>query len=74
MSGAILLVVAGLVLLTVAADRLVLSAARLSRLWGMSAVLIGALVIGMGTSDSETLGTTGAAAWSAKASGVMTQR
>lgn len=49
------LVAAGVLLLTVAADRLVLSAARLSRIWGMSAVLIGALVIGMGTSAPELL-------------------
>lgn len=49
------LVLLGLVLLTVSADRLVLSAGRLSRLWGMSPVLIGALVIGMGTSAPELL-------------------
>jgi cation:H+ antiporter len=62
MTGAIALVVGGLVLLTLSADRLVLSAARLSRLWGMSAVLIGALVIGMGTSLPELLVSTLAAA------------
>lgn len=62
MTGAVLLVAGGLVLLTLAADRLVLSAARLSRLWGMSAVLIGALVIGMGTSLPELLVSTLAAA------------
>jgi cation:H+ antiporter len=62
MSGAIGLVVVGLILLTFAADRLVLSAARLSRLWGMSTVLIGALVIGMGTSLPELLVSTLAAA------------
>jgi cation:H+ antiporter len=62
MTVAIALVVAGLVLLTLSADRLVLSAARLSRLWGMSAVLIGALVIGMGTSLPELLVSTLAAA------------
>jgi cation:H+ antiporter len=55
MTGAIALVASGLLLLTLSADRLVLSAARLSRLWGMSAVLIGALVIGMGTSLPELL-------------------
>jgi len=60
--GAVVLVVLGLVLLTVAADRLVLSAARLARIWGMSAVLIGALVIGMGTSAPELLVSTLAAA------------
>lgn len=62
MTGAVLLVAGGLVLLTLAADRLVLSAARLSRLWGMSAVLIGALIIGMGTSLPELLVSTLAAA------------
>ena len=62
MTGAIALVVGGLVLLTLSADRLVLSAARLSRLWGMSTVLIGALVIGMGTSLPELLVSTLAAA------------
>lgn len=61
MTGAVILVITGLVLLTVAADRLVLSAARLSRLWGMSTILIGALVIGMGTSLPELLVTTLAA-------------
>jgi len=60
--GALILVALGLVLLTVSADRLVLSAARLARIWGMSAVLIGALVIGMGTSAPELLVSTLAAA------------
>jgi cation:H+ antiporter len=59
--GSVLLVVVGLVLLTVGADRLVLSAARLARLWGMPALLIGALVIGMGTSAPELLVSTLAA-------------
>lgn len=62
MIGALILVALGLVLLTVSADRLVLSAARLARIWGMSAVLIGALVIGMGTSAPELLVSTLAAA------------
>jgi len=53
--GAIALVVGGLVLLTAGADRFVLSAARLSRVWGLSPILIGALVIGMGTSAPEFL-------------------
>ncbi len=44
---------AGLALLTVAADRSVLSAARLSAHFGMSPILIGALVIGLGTSIPE---------------------
>lgn len=44
---------AGLALLTVAADRSVLSAARLSAHFGMSPILIGALIIGLGTSIPE---------------------
>ena len=55
MVGAIVLVISGLVLLTAGADRLVLAAARLSRVWGLSPILIGALVIGMGTSAPEFL-------------------
>ena len=42
MVGAIALVVGGLILLTAGADRFVLAAARLSRLWGLSPILIGA--------------------------------
>lgn len=49
------MVVAGLVLLAFAADRFVLAAARLARLWGVSTVLIGALIVGMGTSAPELL-------------------
>ncbi len=45
----------GLVLLASAADRFVLSAARLSKVWGVSPILIGALVVGMGTSAPELL-------------------
>lgn len=48
-------VVAGLVLLTFAADRLVLAAARLSKRSGLSPVLIGAVVVGLGTSLPEML-------------------
>lgn len=55
MAGAIALVAFGLVLLTAGADRFVLAAARLSRLWGLSPILIGALVVGMGTSAPEFL-------------------
>ncbi len=55
MAGAIALVVVGLVLLTAGADRFVLAAARLSRVWGLSPILIGALVVGMGTSAPEFL-------------------
>lgn len=49
------MVVAGLMLLAFAADRFVLSAARLSRHWGMSPILVGALIVGMGTSAPELL-------------------
>ena len=49
------MVVVGLVLLAFAADRFVLAAARLARLWGISTVLIGALIVGMGTSAPELL-------------------
>lgn len=55
MAGAIALVIGGLVLLTAGADRFVLAAARLSRVWGLSPILIGALVVGMGTSAPEFL-------------------
>lgn len=55
MVGAIALVIGGLILLTAGADRFVLAAARLSRVWGLSPVLIGALVVGMGTSAPEFL-------------------
>lgn len=51
--GGMLLI--GLVLLATAADRFVVAAARLSKLWGVSPVLIGALVVGMGTSAPELL-------------------
>lgn len=53
MTTAIALVVGGLILLTGAADRFVLSAARLARAWGVSPILIGALIVGMGTSAPE---------------------
>jgi cation:H+ antiporter len=49
------MVAGGLVILALAADRFVLSAARLSKLWGVSPVLIGALIVGMGTSAPELL-------------------
>ncbi len=49
------MLVGGLVLLATAADRFVLAAARLSKLWGVSPILIGALVVGMGTSSPELL-------------------
>ena len=44
---------AGLVLLTAGADRTVVAAARLSRMWGVPPVLVGALVVGLGTSAPE---------------------
>lgn len=50
-----LMLLGGLILLATAADRFVLAAARLSRLWGVSPILIGALVVGMGTSSPELL-------------------
>lgn len=52
---AVVTLVAGLVLLTLGADRFVLAAARISRRLGVSPVLIGALVIGLGTSAPELL-------------------
>ena len=42
-------------MLTLGADRFVLAAARLSRALGLSPILIGALVIGLGTSAPEIL-------------------
>ncbi|MPZ73432.1 MAG: calcium/sodium antiporter [Nitriliruptorales bacterium] len=50
-----LFVVGGLVLLTVAADRFVMGAARLSTALRVSAVIVGAVVIGFGTSAPELL-------------------
>lgn len=55
MLTAVLFLLGGLILLTLAADRFVLSAARLSKALGLSPVLIGALVIGLGTSAPELL-------------------
>lgn len=49
----ILRLVAGLVILIVAADRLVLSAVRLARLMNISVVIIGAVIVGFGTSVPE---------------------
>jgi cation:H+ antiporter len=53
--SAILQVVGGLILLTFAADRLVLAAARISKRSGLSPILIGAVVVGLGTSLPELL-------------------
>ena len=55
MTLGILLMVGGFVLLAFSADRFVLAAARLAKLWGMSTLLIGAIVVGMGTSLPELL-------------------
>jgi|FLYL01.1.fsa_nt_gi cation:H+ antiporter len=55
MSTDLLLVGAGLILLTVGADRFVESAARLGLRLGVSSLLIGLFVIGMGTSLPEML-------------------
>ncbi len=49
----IVLIVAGIALLWVAADPFVNAAASLARIWGVSPVLVGALVIGFGTSVPE---------------------
>ncbi len=49
----ILRVVAGLVILIVAADRLVLSAVRIAKVFNVSAVVIGAVIVGFGTSVPE---------------------
>ncbi len=55
MLGAVGLVVIGLVLLVVASDRLVVSAVRVARALGVSAILVGAVVVGLGTSIPELL-------------------
>jgi cation:H+ antiporter len=55
MSLSLAFVVAGFVLLILGGDRLVLAAARLSCYSGMSPVLVGALIVGMGTSAPEWL-------------------
>jgi len=49
----ILRVVAGLVVLIVAADRLVLSAVRIAKTLNISTVIIGAVIVGFGTSVPE---------------------
>ena len=46
-------VVAGLVILVIAADRLVLSAVRIAKVLQVSAIIIGAVVVGFGTSVPE---------------------
>ena len=47
------LIVAGIAMLWKAADSFVVAAARLARIWGVSPVMVGALVIGFGTSAPE---------------------
>jgi len=49
----ILRIVAGLVILIVAADRLVLSAVRIAKVFNVSVVVIGAVIVGFGTSVPE---------------------
>jgi cation:H+ antiporter len=46
-------VVAGLVILVIAADRLVLSAVRIAKVLNVSAIIIGAVIVGFGTSIPE---------------------
>lgn len=49
----ILRIVAGLVILILAADRLVLSAVRIAKVYNVSVVVIGAVIVGFGTSVPE---------------------
>ncbi len=49
----ILRVVTGLIILIVAADRLVLSAVRIAKVFNISVVVIGAVIVGFGTSVPE---------------------
>ena len=51
----LLFILAGFALLSFAADRLVVAAARLDAKFGLSTVLIGAVVVGLGTSLPEML-------------------
>lgn len=51
----LILLIVGLALLTLAADRFVVAAAHVSSALGLSPILIGALVIGLGTSAPEML-------------------
>lgn len=55
LSTALPAVVVGLAFLMLAADRLVVSAVRISRALGIPAILIGALIVGLGTSIPELL-------------------
>jgi cation:H+ antiporter len=49
----IIRIVAGLIVLIVAADRLVISAIRIAKVLNISAVIIGAVIVGFGTSIPE---------------------
>jgi cation:H+ antiporter len=49
----IIRIVAGLIVLIVAADRLVISAIRIAKVLNISAVIIGAVIVGFGTSVPE---------------------
>lgn len=49
------LLIVGIVVLVVAADRMVLATAGLARRWGISPVVVGALIIGFGSSLPEML-------------------
>ena len=55
MLTAVAFIVVGIVLLTAGADRMVVAAARLSRQLGISPVLVGAVIVGAGTSAPEML-------------------
>ncbi len=55
MLGDLVWVVVGMAILIFGAERLVTSAERLAHHWGMSPVLIGAVVVGLGTSLPEML-------------------
>jgi cation:H+ antiporter len=51
----VVMVVTGLVLLVLAADRLVVAVVKVSRALGLSAILVGAVVVGLGTSIPELI-------------------
>lgn len=55
MLTSLLAVAFGLALLMLAADRVVVAAVRVSQVLGISAILIGALIVGLGTSIPELL-------------------
>ena len=55
MLGDVIWVVVGMAVLIFGAERLVTAAERLAHHWGMSTVLIGAVVVGLGTSLPEML-------------------